>query len=146
MMRIFSVAAALAVGVTVFTAVHAQTDHVKQRQQAMKAMAGAAKEPGAVIKGEAKFDLDKIHQSLAVYQEKASDLKDLWPKGSNNGETAALPAIWEKQDEFLARFDKLATDAKSAASSIKDEASFKAEWPKVMSNCGGCHKEYRKPN
>ncbi len=146
MMRILSVAAALAVGATVYTAANAETDLIKQRQQAMKAMAGATKEPGAVIKGEAKFDLDKIQQSLAVYQEKASDLKKLWPKGSNNGDTAALPAIWEKQDEFLARFDKLAADAKAAAASIKDEASFKAEWPKVMSNCGGCHKQYRSPD
>ncbi len=26
-----------------------------------------------------------------------------------------------------------------------NEASFKAEWGKVVSNCGGCHKAYRKP-
>ncbi len=146
MMRIFSLAAAVAVGATIVTAVNAQTDVIGQRQQAMKAIAGAAKEPGAVLKGQAKFDLDKVHQSLAVYQEQAEKLRGLWPEGSNNGDTAALPIVWEKHDEFLAKFDKLAADAKAAASSIKDEASFKAEWPKVMSNCGGCHKQYRKPD
>lgn len=146
MMRILSLAAAVAVGATIVTAVNAQTDVIGQRQQAMKAIAGAAKEPGAVLKGQAKFDLDKVHQSLAVYQEQAEKLRGLWPEGSNNGDTAALPIVWEKHDEFLAKFDKLAADAKAAASSIKDEASFKAEWPKVMSNCGGCHKQYRKPD
>lgn len=146
MMRIFSLAAAVAVGATIVTAVNAQTDVIGQRQQAMKAIAGAAKEPGAVLKGQAKFDLNKVHQSLAVYQEQAEKLRGLWPEGSNNGDTAALPIVWEKHDEFLAKFDKLAADAKAAASSIKDEASFKAEWPKVMSNCGGCHKQYRKPD
>lgn len=146
MMRIFSLAAAVAVGATIVTAVNAQTDVIGQRQQAMKAIAGAAKEPGAVLKGQAKFDLDKVHQSLAVYQEQAEKLRGLWPEGSNNGDTAALPIVWEKHDDFLAKFDKLAADAKAAASSIKDEASFKAEWPKVMSNCGGCHKQYRKPD
>ncbi|NJO23221.1 MAG: dipeptide ABC transporter ATP-binding protein [Sphingomonadales bacterium] len=50
----------------------------------------------------------------------------------------------DKADLF-ARFDKLAADAKSAAGAVNDEASFKAEWPKVAGNCGGCHKEYRKP-
>ncbi len=34
---------------------------------------------------------------------------------------------------------------KGSPSPRLDEATFKAEWPKVVSNCGGCHKEYRKP-
>ena len=141
MIRVLSIAVAIAIGAT---AVHAGADAVKQRQEAMKAIAGAAKEPGAVLKGESQFDLAKIHSSLATYQEQAAKLKDLWPEGSNNGDTAALPAVWEKKSEFLALFDKMVADAKAAAANIKDEASFKAEWPKVMSNCGACHKEYRK--
>jgi len=32
----------------------------------------------------------------------------------------------------------------AAAAAITDKASFKAQWPKVVTNCGGCHKEYRK--
>lgn len=141
MIRILSVAAVLAVGATV---VYAETTAVTERQQAMKTMASAAKGPGAVLKGEAKFELDSIHSSLAVYQEQAAKLKDLWPDDSKAGETNALPAVWDSKSEFLARFEKLAADAKAAAESIKDEATFKAEWPKVMGNCGGCHKQYRK--
>lgn len=142
MIRGLSVVALIAIGAT---AVHANNSAVGERQQAMKAIAGAAKEPGAVMKGEAKFDLAKIHSSLEVYQTQAAKLKDLWPEDSKSGETAALPVIWERRNDFIARFDKLAADAKAAVEKIKDEASFKAEWPKVMSNCGGCHKEYRKP-
>jgi len=142
MIRIVSVIAAVALGVT---AVAAHDDVIKERQEAMKSIAGAAKGPGAALKGEAPFDLAKIHESLAVFQKQAEQLKSLWPEGSDNGETAALPAVWQKRDDFLARFDKMAADAKAALEKIKDEVSFKAEWPKVMSNCGGCHKEYRKP-
>jgi cytochrome c556 len=143
MIRIFSVVAVIAVGAT---AVFAQSAAISQRKEAMKAQAAAAKEPGAMMKGEAKFDLAKVHNSLAVYQEQAAKAKNLWPDDSKTGgETEALPVIWEKKSDFLGRFDKFAADAKAAAAAIKDEASFKAEWPKVMSNCGGCHKEYRKP-
>lgn len=142
MIRVLSVVAVLAVGAT---AVYAQSPAIGQRQAAMKAFASAAKEPGAVLKGEAAFDLAKVHSSLAVYQAEAAKLKTLFPDDSKSGgETAALPAIWEKKSEFLARLDKLSGDAKAAAASIKDEATFKSEWPKVMSNCGGCHKEFRK--
>lgn len=142
MIRILSVAAALAVGATV---VYAGTDVVDQRQRAMKALASAAKAPGAVLKGEAKFELDTIHSSIAVFQDQVAKLKDLWPDDSKDGETNALPAVWDKKSEFLDLFDKFEADVKTASEKIKDEDSFKAEWPKVMSNCGGCHKQYRKP-
>ena len=142
MVRGISLVAAVLIGATT---VYAQGAAISARQEAMKAIAGAAKEPGAVMKGEAKFDLAKVHSSLAVYQEQADKLKNLWPDDSKSGDTAALPAVWEKKSEFVALFDKLAANAKAAAANIKDEASFKAEWPKVMSSCGGCHKEYRKP-
>ena len=59
-------------------------------------------------------------------------------------ETKALPVVWQKKSDFLPRFDKLAADCKAAEAAIKDEASFKTEWPKVTGNCGGCHKEFRK--
>ncbi|HEX5599969.1 MAG TPA: cytochrome c [Hyphomicrobiaceae bacterium] len=142
MIRILSVAAAIAVSATV---VYAGADFIDQRQRAMKALANAAKAPGAVLKGEAKFELDKVHSSLAVFKEQAAKLKDLWPDDSKDGETNALPAVWDKKSEFLALFDKFEADVQTASEKIKDEDSFKAEWPKVMSNCGGCHKQYRKP-
>lgn len=144
MLRIASVLAVIAVGAT---AVYAQNlDIIKARKESMKAVGGAAKEPGAMIKGEATFDLAKVQASLAVYQAEAIKQKDMYPDNSKTGgETTVLPAIWDKKADFTGRFDKLAADAKAAASAIKDEASFKTEWPKVMSNCGGCHKEYRVP-
>ena len=71
--------------------------------------------------------------------------KDLFPDDSKIGETDTLPAAFEKKADLFARFDKIAADAKAAENTIKDEASFKSEWPKLISNCGGCHKEYRKP-
>jgi len=54
-----------------------------------------------------------------------------------------LPAVWEKHEDFKAKFAKFASDAKDAQSKVKDEASFKATFPVVMRNCGGCHETYR---
>ena len=39
-----------------------------------------------------------------------------------------------------------AADAQTALATVKDEESFKAEFPKVMKNCGGCHEKFRKPS
>ena len=142
MLRIVASVAALAVGATV---VFAQSAAIGQRQENFKQMGGAMKEPGGMMKGGA-FDLAKVQASLKVLAEVPPKQKDLFPDDSKaGGNTEALPAIWEKKADFTARFDKLAADATAAAAAIKDEASFKAEWPKIGANCGGCHKEYRKP-
>jgi cytochrome c556 len=143
MIRIVSVVAALAVGATF--AYGQNVGVIKQRQEAMKAVGTAAKEPGLMMKGEAPFDLTKVQASLKAYQEHARKLEDLYPDDAKTGgDTAALPVIWEKKQEFIAGYQKLQKDAATAAAAIKDEASFKTEWPKVMSNCGTCHKVFRK--
>ena len=111
----------------------------------MKAFGGAAKGPGAMNKGDAPYNGDTVQASLKTIQETAAKAKGLFPDDSTDGETDALPAAFANKADLFARFDKLDADAKSAAGAIKDEATFKAEWPKVVSNCGGCHKAYRKP-
>ena len=143
MLRIAATVAALAVGATV---VYAQSAAIGQRQEIMKSVGGAMKEPGGMMKGTSPFDLAKVQASLKILTEQPPKMKDLFPDDSKTGgNTEALPAIWEKKADFTARFDKLAADATAAAAVIKDEASFKTEWPKIGGNCGGCHKEYRKP-
>ena len=134
----------LAVGATV--ALAENTAAIKERQQLMKANSAALKEPGAMAKGQAPFDLAKVNASLETLQKNAIKLKALWPNDSKTGaDTRALPKIWSDMKGFLDWFDGLANDAKTAAAAIKDEASFKAEWPKVVGYCGGCHKDFRAP-
>jgi cytochrome c556 len=143
MLRVVAVLAALAVGATAVWAQNAAG--IAARKEAMKAFGGAAKGPGAMNKGDAPFELPKVQASLKTIEETAAKAKGLFGDDTKTGETDALPAAFEKKPDLLARFDKIGADAKAAAGNIKDEATFKAEWPKVVGNCGGCHKEYRKP-
>ena len=143
MIRILSVAAAIAVGAT---AVYAQSAAIGQRKEILKTFGGAMKEPAGMMKGEVPFDLAKVQASLKTVSEGAPKVAPLFPDDSKTGgETQALPVIWEKKSEFEAGFKKLEADAKAAAAAIKDEASFKTEWPKVGANCGACHKQFRQP-
>ena len=143
MLRVMAAVAALAIGATVVLAQNAAV--IDQRKQAMKAFGGAAKGPGGMAKGDAAFDLAVVQASLKTIQETAEKAKGLFPDDSKTGETDTLPAAFENRADLMAKLDKIGADAKTAAAAIKDEASFKAEWPKVVSNCGGCHKAYRKP-
>jgi cytochrome c556 len=143
MLRVLAALAAIMVGVTAVWAQNAAG--ITARRDAMKAFGGAFKEPNAMNKGEAPFDLPKIQASLVKLQETATKAKGLFGDDTKVGETDTLPAAFENKADLLDRFDKLAAAAKAAATAVKDEASLKAEWPKVAGNCGGCHKAYRKP-
>ena len=143
MLRVAMGAALLALSASVVLAQN--TAAIKARQDLMKANGQALKEPAAMAKGDAPFDLAKVKASLKALQANAAKLKTLWPEDSKTGEnTRALPKIWADKD-FLDWFDGLANDAKAAEAAIKDEASFKAQWPKVIDYCGSCHKDYRAP-
>lgn len=137
MIRGFALAASF-----VLIAGAAQADVIKDRQAAMKAMSAAAKPSVAILKG-APFDAAAVKKTLAALSANAKKSVSLYPAGSGKGKTAALPAIWEKKADFDAKMNKLAADADAAMAKITNAASFKAEFPKVMANCGACHKPYR---
>lgn len=144
MLRIIAGLVLLGLGTGVVLAQN--TAVIKQRQDIMKANGKALEAPAAMMKGEAPFDLAKVAKSLKTLQESAIELKTLWPEDSKTGgDTRALPAIWTNLKDYLDWFEGLANDAKAAEAAIKDEASFKTEWPKVVDYCGSCHKEYRAP-
>lgn len=143
MLRVIAGLVVLAVGTTLVFAQNAAV--IGQRKDAMKALGGATKDPGAMAKGDAPFDAAKVQASLKTMQDVAAKAKTVFTDDSKTGETDTLPAAFENKADLFAKFDKFGADAKAAAAAIKDEASFKAEWPKVVSNCGACHKAYRKP-
>ena len=126
------------------TGVLAQADVIKERQQLMKAQANASKEPGAMLKGEQAFDLAAVQASLKTFADTAKKAPTLFPAGTETGnDTAALPKVWSDKADFEAKWAKFGADAEAAQASIKDEASFKANFPGVVRACGGCHESYR---
>lgn len=118
---------------------------IKERQDHLKAMGKAVKEPVKMFKGEAEFDLAAVQAALKVIQEKAAVLPKLFPDDTKTGSnTEARPAIWENKTDFEGRFKKLGDDAKAASTGITDKATFETQFKDVMGNCSGCHKKYRK--
>jgi len=126
------------------TAVAAQSDPIASRKAMMKANGASAGQGAKFMKGEEPFDLAKAQAILAAYQKASAEFGKLFPDNSKSGDTAALPAIWENKADFDAKLAKFGADAKDAAAKVKDEASFKAVFPEVQKNCGGCHQTYRK--
>lgn len=140
MKRLFVVAGALALGITNVAA----QDPIAARKALMKATGQQAGAGGAMIRGEAPFDLTKAKAIFAVFEETSAKAPVLFPDNSKEGgETAALPAIWTNKADFDARLAKLGADAKAAGASVTDLASFKTAFGGIGKDCGGCHELYR---
>jgi cytochrome c556 len=121
----------------------AADDPIHARQNLMKANGKAAKEVVAMLKGKAPFKLETAQEALNTFINAADKGPALFPPGSDKGKTHALPAIWKNKSDFEAHFAKLGADSKAALAAIKDEASFKADFPPIFKDCGGCHETYR---
>lgn len=140
MMRIVMAAGVLALGLSTAMA----DDPIAARRALMKATGGQAAQGAKFVKGEEPFDLAKAHAIFAQYQKTSAEAPALFPDtAKTGGETAALPAVWEKKADFDARLTKLGADAKDAAGKVKDFDSFKEAFTEVQKNCGGCHETYR---
>ena len=138
----FLIATLAGVSVGAIVALAQNVDAIKQRREVMKTIAKAGSVNFKMMKGENPFDLAKVQSGLQTFQEQFPKLKPLFPEDAKTGgDTDASPKIWQQRAEFEAVIDKFVADAKAAASTIKDEASFKAEYPKIVNNCGNCHKE-----
>ena len=142
MIRIVLAVAAVALGVT---AVVAQSDPIAARKALMKANGDQAKIAGAMVKGEAPFDLAKVEVVFATFADAAAKLPALFPDNSRTGgDTAALPAVWENKADFDAKMAQFGKNAIAAKTEIKDADALKAKWGAfAKENCGGCHEKYR---
>jgi cytochrome c556 len=141
MVRTVLVMAVVAVGVTVAIA---QSNPVQERKALMKANGVQERIAIDMVQAKRPFDLEEAKKALATFAEAGEKAPALFPDESKDGDTAALPAVWENKADFTARFAKLASVSKAAVGAITDLDSLKVQLTEVRQNCIGCHRTYRK--
>jgi cytochrome c556 len=145
MFRALAIAAVLAGGVT---SVAAQTvdPAIPARQEIYKGVLAATRPVIPMLRGQAPVDIAVVQNALRVYQDASTRLAPLFPPTSQTGgDTEALPAIWQRKSEFDALMVKWGSDARAASTAITDEATFRANFGRVVANCQACHDTFRKP-
>jgi cytochrome c556 len=63
----------------------------------------------------------------------------MFPPDSKTGATSATAKVWESPAEFNAALDNYVATVRAASAAVKDEASLKVEYPKIVEGCGACH-------
>lgn len=136
--------AVLAIGFSV-TAVMAQQDPVKMREDLMKQNDDHAKTVVLMMRGQQPFDAAAVDAAFKQWADTAQKLPDLFPENSKTGgDNRASPKIWLNKKDFDAKaaaFAKAVAENHDKAKSSLD--GLKAAIPVVGKACDDCHKEYR---
>lgn len=119
---------------------------MNDRHEDMEKIGDATKAVGRTLKTDAP-DLAVIRSSAATIAGLAPKVPSWFPAGTGPdvGKTEALPAIWEKPQDFAAKsrdFQKAAL-AFEAAVKAGDMAAVKARFADLGKSCKACHDLYR---
>jgi cytochrome c556 len=122
------------------------TGVVKQRMDLMSGIGKKMKSIAAMAKGQAPFDAEKIALQAAAIRQASPEIKPLFPAGSLDMPTEALPVIWEEWAHFSALTEQLADKAANlqAAAERGDRRDLMRQFAAVGKVCSGCHTDYRK--
>lgn len=145
-----SVTAVISIGtVGAFTMANAHggaTGIVKERMMLMEDVGKAMKQISAMFKGKAPYDGPEVARLSGVIHKRGGDhLTKLFPAGSLDAPTEALPEIWQQWERFAVMAQQLTDAAKGL------EVAATAERPQAMKafvtlakTCSTCHTDFRK--
>ncbi|MCI5076339.1 cytochrome c [Oricola sp.] len=120
---------------------------VKQRMDAMKDIAEQMKTIGLMIRGQNAFDAAAAADAADTVAQHAATIPSLFPEGSLDSPTEALPAIWADWDQFnknAADLQSAAADLSSSAAGAAEAADIRTQFAVVGATCSSCHEDFRK--
>ena len=123
------------------------TGIVKERMEAMKSLGEAGKALAAMAKGETAFDADAVAAQARTMADHAGEtMTRLFPEGSLDAPSEALPVIWEDWGRFSALAQTLETTSAQleAAAYTGGLDAMRPAFAEVAETCGACHKAFRK--
>ncbi|MBX8824528.1 cytochrome c [Ochrobactrum sp. SFR4] len=124
----------------------ASASPVTDRQALMKDVGRSMGVLGPIMKGDKPFEAEAVQAALEQLKADAikMDAEKLFPKGSESGDTAAAPKIWEDEAGFKVEIEKFRTATAAAADAKpQDVDALRVSMKDVGASCGTCHQAYR---
>lgn len=121
---------------------------IRERHELMEGQGQQAENiNGAFNVGVEGFDVAMIQRSAQAIALSAHRIPSLFPKGSTDPNSRALPAIWENWDKFVALAKQLEDQANSLsnAAASGDDENLQEKSQKMFATCKSCHDQFRKP-
>lgn len=123
---------------------HLPPGPIKDRHELMENIGDNAKKIGDALKAK---DVKAIPAAAHTIAADAAKINALFPAGSTDPKSRALPAIWQDFPKFEKLSADLGTSAEALAKAAEDPAGDPGAAAKTMfGNCKACHDAFRKPD
>ncbi|MBL8198340.1 MAG: cytochrome c [Chromatiales bacterium] len=122
----------------------APADAIKYRKAVMSAMAAHTGAFSLINFGRVEHR-DHLLAHVDALAALGTQIKVLFPAGTETGDTDALPLIWQEQEKFaqLLKASEKSTAELRTAVAAGDKAATMQAFKAVGESCKGCHDRYR---
>jgi cytochrome c556 len=117
---------------------------IKYRQAVMTAQGGHMAAIASIIKGEVDHK-PHLPAHIEAIAGTAKMVRDLFPAGSDKGDTQALPGIWQRPAAFREAYEALEAAAPKLVEKSGGADALRTAFGEVARACKGCHDNFRKP-
>jgi len=119
---------------------------IKYRKAVMTAIKGHNAAIKSIVTGKVPYGT-RLGGHVDAMQGLFAELEELFPEGSDFGETNAKAAIWDKPEKFAATIDKARQALDGLSRAVKSGAG-KGELVKAYkqfgkNSCASCHKQFK---
>jgi cytochrome c556 len=147
-LKLVAVSLSMAVGAafTLDAAAQAKPETlVKQRQAAMTLQGKYMGPMGGMAQGKIPYNAAVVQRNAGFLEALSKMPWDGFDPNTKGVKSAALPAIWEKSDEFKKAAENFEAEVTKLAQVSKsgDEAAVKAQIGATGKTCGACHEKFR---
>lgn len=120
---------------------------VKERMELMDTIGDSMKILSAMFKRQAPYDPSLVARHSAAIGARARSIASLFPHGSVDHPSRALPSIWEDWAEFDQLARQLGAESAKLARMAKDTdmKGTRRQFVRLAKSCTACHKSFRKP-
>ena len=147
MLKLSAIALSAVLAVGAALAHEHATGVIAERMTAMKNMGRELKAIGDMIAGNAPFDVTGVIQHAHALHANCHRTITLFPRGSIDHHSKALPAIWEEPEVFQKQMQLLhqATKTFVATAARADKTALAASFERIKEVCSGCYEKFRLP-
>lgn len=119
---------------------------VKERMDMMDEIGDNMKDIKAMIQRKQPFDAAKMARHAESIRTASMHIKQVFPEGSLNHPSEALPSIWKDWDQFSSLADQLIVEAEKLreVTESEDQQVIMKQFARVGKTCRSCHTDFRK--
>lgn len=123
-----------------------EQDVIDYRKDVMLGMATHLTALTGLLAGEMDFDERHLEAQATSLGLNAQLVSSLFPPESGEGDTAALPGIWQRPEQFLARAEAAEREGRNlvAAAESGDREFLVQSLKRLADACRNCHREFRR--